>query len=120
MTVDVHKFFFRDYVTPEILSYAVGDVWLYHFKETLVGVRHHANMTAFFMDLESLKTTKQQWVPTIELLKDSHIQDCLNEMDRTGETLEFLHIDEIGPKAMELVMAELAKAIDDNLTGKTG
>lgn len=111
------NYFFRDYVTEDILSYGVGPVWLYHFKETLIGVRDTETKEAFFTDIESVKDYKGQYVPTIDQLTDAHIKEAIEEIDRQGETIKFIPINEVMQKAKELALREFGREMDAKLTG---
>lgn len=111
------NYFFRDYVTEDILSYGVGPVWLYHFKETLIGVRDTETKEAFFTDIESVKDYKGQYVPTIDQLTDAHIKEAIEEIDRQGETIKFIPINEVMQKAKEFALREFGREMDAKLTG---
>lgn len=111
------NYFFRDYVTEDILSYGVGPVWLYHFKETLIGVRDTETKEAFFTDIETVKDYKGQYVPTIDQLTDAHIKEAIEEIDRQGETIKFIPINEVMQKAKELALREFGREMDAKLTG---
>lgn len=111
------NYFFRDYVTEDILSYGIGPVWLYHFKETLIGVRDTEIKEAYFVKLDSIPEHKAQYVPTIEQLTEAHINEAIEEIDRQGEKLDYLPINEIMSKAKELVLQELGREMDVQLTG---
>lgn len=111
------NYFFRDYVTEDILSYGVGPVWLYHFKETLIGVRDTETKEAFFTDIETVKDHKGQYVPTIDQLTDAHIKEAIEEIDRQGETIKFIPINEVMQKAKELALREFGREMDAKLTG---
>lgn len=117
-TVWQDNYFFRDYVTEDILSYGVGPVWLYHFKETLIGVRDTEAKVAFFADINTVKDFKGQYVPTIDQLTEAHIKEAIEEIDRQGETLNYLPINEVMRKAKELALQEFGREMDAQLTGK--
>ena len=117
-TVWQDNYFFRDYVTEDILSYGMGPVWLYHFKETLIGVRDTETKEAFFAEINTVKDFKAQYVPTIDQLTDAHIKEAIEEIDRQGETLNFMPINEVMRKAKELAAREIGREMDALLTGQ--
>lgn len=112
------NYLFRDYVTEDVSSYGIGSVWVYHFKETLIGVRDIETRQAWFVELSTTKENTQDYVPTLEQLKEEHISEAINEIRRDGETLKYIPMNEIMGKAKELVMHELSREMDAKLTGK--
>jgi|SRR6478609_1180355 len=112
------NYFFRDYVTDDILSYGVGPVWLYHFKETLIGVRDTEAKISYFCTIESIAAVKGQFVPTIEQLTEAHITEAIEEVDRSGEEIKRIPITEIMSTAKELTLREFGREMDARLTGQ--
>lgn len=111
------NFFFRDFVSEDVISVSVGMVWLYFFKETLIGVRHTKKKVAWFVRLESTKPMSSTLVPTIEFLTEEHIRDAVNEVDKTDEKTEFVDFEDMLSKAAELVANEMSEFIDTHLVG---
>lgn len=105
-------YFVRDFVTPDITSVGIGNVWLYFYKETLVGVRDAAQKLAYFMDVKSRTETKANMAPTLANLAETHIKECIDEGDISGEKQEFIHINELGAKAQELCALEMSRLMD--------
>lgn len=117
-TFPSQTYFMRDYVTADITSVGIGNIWLYFYKETLVGVRDAAQKLAYFMDVKTKSDTKANLAPTIDFLTDVHIKECIDEGDITGEQQEFLHINELGAKAQELCALEMSRLMDAALLQK--
>ncbi len=111
------NYFFRDYVTEDILSYCIGEVYIYHFKETLVGVRHNTKKLAYFVDLATLPKQNSLYAPTIEQLTEENIQNCIDEVDHSGEKLERIPLNECVPRTLEFLMEELGSYMDKLITG---
>lgn len=110
------NFFFRDFVSEDIVSIGIGWTWLYFFKETLIGVRHSKKKVGFFVKLESTKALGNSLVPTIEFMTEEHINDAVNEIDRSEENTQYLDYEDMLSKAKEMVCEEMADAIDKALT----
>ena len=116
-----HKQWFRDYVTPEMGTFGMGEVWVYFFKETPIGVRHHEKNTAFFIQAAEITpelVSKYSLVPTIELLKQENVDECINEMDTSNETLEIIKFVELQDKISEMIIEEIQEQMNQRLLGK--
>jgi hypothetical protein len=111
-TFPSQTYFVRDFVTPDITSVGLGNLWLYFYKETLVGARDAAQKLAFFVDVKSKSDTKANMAPTLANLSETHIKECIDEGDIQGEQQTFLHINEIGAKAQELCALEMSRLMD--------
>ena len=113
------NYFFRDYVTEDISSIGIGPVWIYFFKETLIGVRDLEMKEAWFAVVDTVKTFKANYVPTIEQLTSEHIKEAIDEIDRQGETIKYLDLPEVMQKAKEIALREFGREMDAKLTGTT-
>lgn len=110
------NFFWRDYVTEDILSYCIGEVYFYHYKETLIGVRSVRENVGFFLDIATHTTGNQLYSPTLDQLTEQHIKEAVDEIDRSNEKTGYMPIGEIAPKGQELLAREMSILIDKRLT----
>lgn len=110
------NYFFRDYITEDIMSYCIGEVYLYHYKENLIGVRDMRNQTAYFLNTETIPAETTMYPPTIKQITEEHIKDSIDEIDRGNEKLVRLDISDLVTKAREVIAAEIANDIDTLLT----
>lgn len=117
-TFPSQTYFMRDYVTNDIASVGIGNCWLYFYKETLVGVRDAHQKLAYFVDVSTKADTKANFAPTIDNLTETHVKECIDEGDISGEKQEFLHINELGAKAQELCAMEMSRLLDAALLNK--
>lgn len=106
------NYFFRDYVTEDILSYCIGDTYLYHYKETIIGVRDVTTKLGFFVDINSIPKTDSPFAPTLDMLTSEHIKEAIDEIDHSDEKLEYIPIRELVLKAKEMVTQCLARELD--------
>src|SRR5688572_11483687 len=95
----IDNFFVRDFVSHDIISYGIGQVWLYHYKETLIGVRHHDNLVAYWLNIETAKKSKRVMAPTVDQITPEHIKECIAEMSGDGEKTEYLDFEPLMEKA---------------------
>lgn len=111
------NYFFRDYVTADILSYCIGDCYLYHYKETLIGVRDVQRKKGFFLDVKTVPKTGSLYAPTLDNITVKEVQDCVDEMDRSGETILYVDIRELVSLGQQVLARELASLMDRKLLG---
>ena len=111
------NYFFRDYVTEDIVSYCIGEVYLYNFKETLIGVRAMDKNVGFFVDINTVEKQMAGYVPTLDHLTDQHIKEAVEEVDRSNEKTSYIPIGEIVGKAQELLANEISKLLDKKIMG---
>ena len=111
------NYFFRDYVTEDIVSYCIGEVYLYNFKETLIGVRAMDKNVGFFVDINTVEKQMAGYVPTLDQLTDQHIKEAVEEVDRSNEKTSYIPIGEIVGKAQELLANEISKLLDKKIMG---
>jgi hypothetical protein len=109
------NYLWRDYVTEDIAVLCFGQIDLYFFKETLVGVRDNKDMVAFFITLESVPKSSSPYAPTMEKLTEEHIKEAIDELDTSGEKLERIHMDDLMSKSMELCSMEVSRLLDKHL-----
>lgn len=112
------NYFFRDYVSEDICAYGIGPFWLYHFKETLIGIRDNQERKAWFADINTVKDARSSFVPTMDQLTEEHIKEAIQEIDTNGETLEYVNIDDLQPMAKEMMIKEAMREVDARATGQ--
>ena len=110
--------FAHDQVTEDVASVGYGEVWIYFFKETLIGVRDVRNAKAAFLKVETKNETTTAMSPTLEYLTDAHIREAIDEMRNDGEVVEFFHINELGDIAVAYFAAELNFIMNSKLLGE--
>jgi hypothetical protein len=117
MTTDIlmGNYFFRDYITEDIASIVIYKTYLYFYKETLVGVRDTRAVTGFFLDVKTVPKSGSIYAPTLDDVTEQNIKDCIDELEHSQETITFLPIAEIVPKAQELVSMELSHLLDERM-----
>lgn len=115
MTNETYKlnFFFRDYVTDDIMGYGCGEVFIYHYKETIFGVRDLRKKTSVFVDIATIPAVAQHFAPTLEQLTEAHIKEAYEENDHTNETTSRVPMNEIALIAKEAVCNEMARVFDE-------
>lgn len=109
------NYLWRDYVTEDISVTCMGEIDLYFFKETLIGVRDNSSMTAAFITIESVPKTSSPYAPTLEQMTEEHIKEAINELDTTNEKLDRIHMDDLMGRAMELCANEVSRLLDKHL-----
>lgn len=77
-----------DQVTEDISSTGLGEVWLYFYKECLIGVRDVRNKKSFFVIPGTHKESKAPLPPTIDNLTEDHVREAIEEHDQETETCE--------------------------------
>lgn len=107
------NFFFRDYVTDDIMSYCIGEVYLYHYKETLFGVRDMRAKKSTFVEIASIKELESHFAPTIDQLTEQHIKEATDEVEHAGETSHRVPMNEMALLAKEAICAEMARVFDE-------
>ena len=106
------NFFFRDFVTEDIVAYCIGETTLYHYKETIIGVRDMTAKLGFFVKIDTIPKTDSPFAPTLDMLTQEHINEALAEIDQPDEKIEYIPILEIVAKAKELLSHEMSKQLD--------
>jgi hypothetical protein len=107
------NFFFRDYVTEDIMSYGIGEIWTYHYKETIIGVRDCRNKRAYFLKHELLPKGDNRFSPTIEQVTAAHIKECAEDMEHSEEVIEYVSIEDLISEAKRRVFNEIGTVADD-------
>lgn len=117
---DVWKvnYFWRDYVTEDIVAYGIGNVWLYHYKENLIGVRNIEIKEAYFVRKEDIPVEDERWSPTIRQITAEHIKECITDVDMPEEKLQYIPMEDLAAKAFHLVTHEITTKIDSLFLGK--
>ena len=104
------EFFFLDEMSDGITSVSVGEVWLYFYKQTLIGVRDMRNNRAVF-----LRVTK---IPKPDGYSHRHeitydiVLRATKEPYHNQETPKYLHADELTALAIAWVAEGLTKHVD--------
>lgn len=109
------NYFFRDYVSEDIIAYCIGEVAMYHYKENLIGVRSVREKQSYFVDLASIKVLASHYAPTIDQVTEQHIKEAYDECDHTNEATERLPIRELVSKTAELLSREIAQMLDSKI-----
>lgn len=109
------NYFFHDYVTEDISAYGIGELHIYHYKETLFGVRSFREKVSYFVDIASIKPVSSHFAPTIDQLTEQHIKEAYEEVDHTGEETSRLPMPELVDVSLQMLARETAALLDSKI-----
>ena len=110
-------YYVSDQVTESISSTGIGEVWLYFYKENLIGVRDVRNKRSTFMIVGTHKESKGPLPPTINNLTEAHIKEAIDEHDQSAETVDRVPYMDLFAAATKLLLPELNLMINREMMG---
>lgn len=110
-------YFMNDQVTEDITSVGFGEVWMYFYKETMIGVRDARNKVSFFMTADSKSETKAPMAPTLANLTEDHIREAIEEHDQSSEKCTRVPMVDLFSHAVRLSAAEMNLLLNETMMG---
>lgn len=101
------NFFFRDYVGKKTSSICIGEVYLYFYGETLIGVRNQRFLEAWFYVIPIPHVRNLSYAPTLDAITIQDIQECIDEVTPIGTIRGSSDLTLIKNYAKEWLAAEL-------------
>ena len=111
-------YFLNDLVTEDTTSVGFGEVWIYFFKETQIGVRDARNGVAYFMDADTKNDTKAPMAPTLANLTKEHVREAIEEQDPSAEKCHIFHISELYGHTVRILAAEMNMLLNEAMMGQ--
>jgi len=111
-------YYTKDIVTDDIDSLGIGEVWLYYYKETMIGARHVREKVSYFIDADTKNDTKAPMAPTLKNLTNEHVQAAINEHDQSTETCHRVHFQELFRHATMMLYKETNLLADQVMMGQ--
>lgn len=108
----------QDPITEEVTSFSVGEVWMYFYKETLIGVREMHKNVSTFVTLDTKTKSAYPRPPTLEYLSEDDILEAIHEVQTTNETIRYTHVDDIFAVATDAIAREIKRMVTAAITGK--
>lgn len=113
----MHKtfnWFFQDKVTDEVTSFSVGEVWLYFYKECLIGVNDMTNNRRYMLKVEAKPT--RDGVTSYHEVTEQIVKDAIDDLS-ADRGVEFLPRDELHEEAFKMALETFSRSIDRELVG---
>lgn len=108
---NIENFFMQDEVAKDITSFSLGEVWLYFYKEALIGVRDLEANTAFFLKAENPPPEEDGYTHRHEIT-DAIVKGAIEEAYSADVTIQWLNITDLSSMAFGMVSDSLGRNID--------
>lgn len=117
MNYEKEVYYLCDQITEQIITIGIGEVWLYFYKETLIGVRDVRNKVSYFLDPDTKNDTKTTMAPTLANLTEESIREAIEEHDLSSEKTHRVHLQELFDHTTRLILGELHVLIKQSILG---
>jgi len=112
------RFFSQDPVNADLTSFSIGDVWLYMYRETMVGFIHMESREGWFMDWK--EPLFNDGFSSQHLLTKDHVKACVEDTMIDHDKIHYLEHGELVAHAFKAVCDECVARVDEAMFGKKG
>ena len=106
--VYIESFFAQDFVNGEVSSFAIGQLWLYFYRETLIGVYYMESDDEAYI-LDATTPLSEDGFSSRHLITAEIIGYAANDMQAANGTPKPLSLLDLIAKAAELTMVAMAE-----------
>lgn len=111
------RWFSQDPVDTDITAFSSGDVWLYMYRETLIGFINQRDQKGWFMRWD--KPLYYDGFTSQHLLTRDHIKTAVDDTMIDNGSISYLEHAEMVEAAFRAVSEEISSHIEERLLGKT-
>jgi hypothetical protein len=112
--ISYNIFFSQDLVSKRVTSFSCGNIWLYFFRETLIGVRDmEDDNRAYFLDVSKKRLENDHY--TSQHLIDEKLVREAHEEAQASIPPKMVTKDEVARKAVQLCAESLHNLIHNTM-----
>ena len=109
---EVENYFAQDLVTADVASFAIGQLWLYFYRETLVGVRNLETDEGYFLNAKT--KLPDNGFSSQHLITEKIIEGAVNE-GVSNTPVKYLEFEALADKALQMTLAEASNMAEKHL-----
>lgn len=111
---EIENFFTQDLVSADCASFAVGQVWFYFYRETLIGVRDLDTDEGYFLNAKT--KLPDNGFSSQHLITEKIVEEAVNE-GVSNTPVKYMEMTELSRKALAMGLKSFSEISDKMIMG---